>query len=648
MNFFYSSPEPFEVRRDGSLCIAENRYLRCVHDSACGGGIAEAVVKNGSGVNLFARPQTTVAAVIENGAYRCFRPTRAESSISQSGRNPVLEFRCGMADDSGKLLEGLTMRTRVEYTPWGEARFRLSLNASRRIENLGMVQIGTLFPAARMDTLAVQEAGVQSPDPYSSNPVKRWLKLRHENLPAYLSRWLPVSVLAMKAGEDGFQYTLGDNLAQWDSIGGTLPGFQMGYFAWNSACGSYEMRFSALDCRRPGQFLEGENVFEFSLAFPFVREKNVPFFPCSGNIMPIHRGFEHRWPEESDLTRLENAGASLMTIHNDGNTLNDGIFWRDAAYPPYPPEEMAKMDDTLRRASAHGIRVVPYFSLHEYHPDAAGFAEHAEEWGRIAAPGDGIIPSHGPNGLYGYQMCLESGWFQKRIDTIDEVLSRHRFSGVYYDWCGGLECLNPAHGPRHSDFRKLLDLLEWSRERIGKEGALYLHMTHKPNIAAENMATLVLTEECGGAEIGPGMFTPHAHFMNIVPRQVCCMLPRGASAADHRRYALCALLHHATVAIPDLSQVHTDFYAGCRGVLNAAAEYSRNAAPGEGTAEVSNSRTGICACWNPGGNAMLILVNLSERAETTDYLFRAGTSEFSGKESIPPLSLKTVNLNSDH
>ena len=651
MKLFHSDPASFQTTRDKNRIIVENRYIRCVHELEHGGELSEAVVKNGTGKNLFASPQSTVVGIIENGAYHCYRSSNSAKTacmISEQNGNPVLEFRCGLTDDSGKFLDSLEMNHRVEYTHWGEGLHRVELIAARRIENLGMVQIGTLWPVKSMNCLAVQEAQIQASYAYGSNNVKNWIPLyagtARSDAEAYISRWLPVSMLVFRRGVEGFQFTLGDQLAQWDSIGGTLPGFQMGFFAYRRDSDSYEMRFSALDCRRDGQYLEGKNVFEFSLAFPFVREQVVPLSPCASNILYPSRGLKQRWPTDDDLKRLKDAGTTLMRLHNDGNTLNDGIFWRDAAYPPYPPQEMAKMDDMLHRAHQQGISVVPYFSLHEYHPEASGFSEHAEEWGRIAAEGDRIIPSFAPNGYYGYQMCLSSGWMQKRKDTIDEVLRNHDFDGMYFDWCVGLECLNAKHGSQHRDFRKLLELLEWSHDRAGHDGELYLHLTHNPNIAAENMASLVLTEECGFSSFSGEMFTPHVHFMNIVPRQICDMLGANASSEDKRRLALCAVLHHASISSAD--PVYLEFYSAPW--MKDVSRFRRHTAPGEGIFEISDG-AGIAAYWNEK-EILVVVANISGKPMKAEWSGRPERMRLSLKKplygifDLKPFELKTISI----
>ncbi|MBR2372667.1 MAG: hypothetical protein IKA87_00385 [Lentisphaeria bacterium] len=643
MRFFRSAREPFAVRREGELVVVENRYVKCVHDPAAAGGISEAIIKNGSGKSLFTEPQSFIIAITEHGAYHLYKAADADCRISEKNGNPVLDFRSVFKDSEGVVLEGTALNLHVEYTPWGEAMFRAEIDASRRIDDIGMVQIGSLYASGDMNCLALQESLYESISPYMGNGVKHYMDIAPSPHAAYESSHLPRALLMFRKGVEGFQMVLGDDLAQWDSIGGTLPGLQMGYVAWRENRKCYEIRFSAVDCRRDGQYLEGKLPFDFSLAFPFVREKMAPLVPCSGNMLHGYRGFENRWPLQSDIDALKDAGVSLMRLHNDGDSFDNGIFWRDADYPPYPADEMEKMDKMLAMANAAGIDVVPYFSIHEYHPEAPDFAENAEEWGRIAIEGDNIIPSYSGHGLFGYQMCLKTGWLKKRIDTIDEVLRKHAFKGVYYDWCSAKECLSPKHGRRHWDYRELIDFLSWSYDRVAEyDGAVYLHLTREPNIIAGNIASMVLTEEIGGSIVSPFMFSPHAHFMNVTSRQVCCMLPGKASEADHRRYALCALLHHATVSMG--TKPYTDFYAQYRKEFDDVVNYAHHTAPGEGMASVGNDKCGIAAYWNNNGEVMVFLVNLSEAEEECSWRLSLPVGNASGDEKVAPLSLKVVKF----
>ena len=641
MSIFHSEPKPFSAVRKNDLIVVENPYVKCVHDLKLGGMLSEAVIKNGSGENLFGHPQAFLIVTYKQNKHHVWKTGPAEFSQSANGKNPVLNFTSCFFDREGKKLEHVKLHLRVEYTPWGEVRFHAVIDAAERIYDIRQLQISSLYPSREMNCLAIQKALSEVSNPYQGNCVDAWIDLKpipHRNY--HYSRYVPLSMLVFRKGIEGFQVTRGDDLDQWDSIPTVLPGMQCGFFGWTQYLNSYEMLFAPISYWRKDQYIEGKRAFDFSISFPFVKEKIVPLSPCSGNIMHRDRGFENRWPSEAEIKSLKQAGVSLMRLHNDGDCFKNGIFWRDAAYPPYPPEEMKKMDLMLKQAAKYKIQVVPYFSLHEYHPEAEGFKRNAERWGRIAVEGDGIIPSFSSFGYYGFQMCLESGWFKKRIDTIDEVLSKHAFSGVYYDWCSSKECLNAKHGKRHWDYNKLIELLEWSRKRVGKDGAVYLHQTRNPNILAENLATLILTEETGGSVIYPEMFSPHAHFMNIVPRQVCLMIPETAPENDLRRYAMCALLHHATVS--SWHKVFLDFYRKQAPLMRECVKYRRHTAPGEGLCGTSSDQVGMSVYWNEK-EAMMVFANLSDRKKTVPWHF-SPDSEHTLKDRVAaePLSITVV------
>ncbi len=639
---FRGTLSPFRAVRKKNKIIVSNEFVRCVHDLDQGGEMTEAVILNGSGKNLFVQAQRTIIGLIEYSRYHTYSSAAAPAkkvSVTENEGNPVIEFSSEMVDAQGKKLPGFLIRHRVEYTPQGEALHQVTFCTKKKISALGMVQIGSLYPAKRMDTLAVMPCQVEMSDAYASRC--RWYKLAGDATSGFMTRWVPNAMLVFQRGVDGFQFVRGGDLAKWDKIGGTLPGFGMGYFTYSKNLDAYEMRIAPLDCRREGQYLEGENTFEFSLAFPYVKKNIVPLSPCSGNLFIETKDFEKRWPTEKDFAAWESAGVSLMRLHNDGDCFENGIFWRDAAYPPYPPEEMKKMERTLALARRHHIDVVPYFSLHEYHPEAAGFKQNAQKWGRIALKGDGIIPSYYRKGYYGYVMCLKSGWMKKRKDTIDEVLRNHDFAGVYYDWCSAKECVNPKHGPRHWDFRELIEILLWSYHRVGENGVIYLHQTSNPNIAAENLAGLVLTEETGKSRMAGTMFSPHAHFLNICPRQVCLMIP--ASSPDYmlRQYAMCALLNHATVS-SGLKPI-VDFYRENADLMRKAVKYRRHTAPGEGLCETSdNNAVGMSAYWDEN-EAMLVFANLTEEPRKVSYRFTPDEdTKIAGTVTVQPMSISTV------
>jgi hypothetical protein len=102
-------------------------------------------------------------------------------------------------------------------------------------------------------------------------------------------------------------------------------------------------------------------------------------------------------------------------------------------------------------------------------------------------------------------MCLRSGWLDFLKLSIDRVLKNHRLDGVYYDWNVALFCRNGLHegknasetGAGHWDIDELLDLMEWTRRRVGPTGLVIVHNTTTPMFTAENFADYVVANEWG-------------------------------------------------------------------------------------------------------------------------------------------------------
>lgn len=656
MSAFHQVPEPYQASRDGDLVTFSNRYTSWTHDLSRGGELTAAVVRHGSGCNLLAAPQRVSVATMEERGYHPFSSLNspaAEVRLEQTPEGPQLSWSGALVDDNGTSLPAVTLRHSVCYRPWGYARHRVTLHVPEPVHRLGQIQIGSLFVAAQVDTLAVAENMITSGSAIPGASVRRWLPLHggrsRSDVPAYLSRWLANAITLFRRGREGIEIALGDELGQWDGIGTRFPGWQQTLVCYNAAQRGYEVRLCPLDSFRDGQVLQGDFTFTFTVALPYVKPQIVPIRPGSGGIFKFADGFAGRWPTATDIARWQEAGVTLMRLHNDGNSFNNGIFWRDGAYPPYPPDEMAKMADFLEAANRAGIAVAPYFSVKEFHPEADGYGANATAWCRLTAPDEELIMNRCRNGVFGAQMCLESGWLEKRRETIRQVLRNHPFRGVYYDWCLGSECLNPAHcnGGRHWDRDRLVELLEWSHESVGPDGEVYLHLTNSPCLAAENLASLVLTEESGYGEISPLMFTPHVHFMNIAPRQICDMLGAGCSDEDRRRLALCAILHHA--GISSVHPVYLDFYR--QPWLAQVTAYSRHTAPGEGITATGDDGVGMSLYWKEN-RAFAVFANCRTRAVTTSWQLNleamevapaaAGTS--AGTVTLEPLQLKTLAL----
>lgn len=654
---FHQIPEPYQVSRNETQITFSNRYSSWTHDLQLGGELTEAIVHHGTGKNLLAAPQRITVSTIRDGGYHPYSSLNTAATnvrLNDTPDGPQLAFTGALVDSNGKTLPGVTLEHTVCYHPWGYARHCVTLHVPEKITELGQIQIGSFVASAHLDCLAIAENMLNSGSAISGATIRRWHPLHggrsRSDVPAYLSRWLANSVTLFQRGQDGIEIAIGDDLGAWDGIGTRFPGWQQTLVSYTPLQNGYEVRLCPLDSYRNGQYLQGDFTFTFTVALPYVKPQIVPIRPGSGGIFKFQDGFAGRWPTIADIGRWQEAGVTLMRLHNDGNSFNNGMFWRDAAYPPYPPNEMRKMADFLDAANQAGIAIAPYFSAKEFHPEADDYAEHAAEWGRLTAPDEELLTNRCRYGVFGTQMCLESGWLEKRRETIRQVLQKHPFRGVYYDWCLGSECQNPRHGGgrRHWDRDRLLELLEWSHDTVGPDGEVYLHLTNSPCLAAENLASLVLTEESGYGEISPLMFTPHVHFMNIAPRQICDMLGSGANDNDRRRLALCAILHHASIS--SVHPVYLDFYR--QPWLQHVSGFSRHSAPGEGITATGHDAIGMSVYWTHN-RALALFCNCSNQTITTEWhldlnrmgvIPSANSSAAVGTVTLDPLQLTTLQL----
>jgi hypothetical protein len=110
------------------------------------------------------------------------------------------------------------------------------------------------------------------------------------------------------------------------------------------------------------------------------------------------------------------------------------------------------------------------------------------------------------------------------------VLKHYPFDGVYYDWVQPVYCNNPAHagettngvsGARglgafalsptgHWALDEYLELLEWTRERVGPDKLILLHTSNSPFMALENFSNGVVTMEWGYGKLSTAMPAPSA------------------------------------------------------------------------------------------------------------------------------------------
>ena len=168
---------------------------------------------------------------------------------------------------------------------------------------------------------------------------------------------------------------------------------------------------------------------------------------------------------------------------------------------------------------------------------------------------------------------------------------------------------------------------------------IYLHMTHVPLLVAENMASLLLTEESVQPVISQTMFTPHVHFMNTAPRSVCNML-ENRSPENNRKIAMAALLNHATVAIKDDATI--GLYKENRAWMEAVTQYDRFHAPGEGYTSADNPNVGVSFYESRDGSSMAVVANLTTETVTVSYTCNGKFAKQGGTLTLKPLEMQAI------
>ena len=644
---------PFSVKmKKNGVAVIENKFVRWEHDPAKGGELTGAYVKNGTNTNLLLQAQSTALCPWVRGGWRQyhhFETTfgKADSFVCEEVADGFvkLEYSSKLYDKDGKTLPSASVKHTVLFHPDGAASHTVKVKLTKDMD-LGHIRIGTLGVRDDMDRVAVRPCSQASWAVELQNPC-RWIDLVHgksrSDLPAYRSRYLPLSVTFVKNGLEALEMSMGDDLGAWDNLGNSFPGLAQGSVCEARDPWRYEAVFAPLDSPRAGNIVKkGTYTFTYRLALPFVK-KNILPLDLAGGLLRSDKTFEERWPTAADLKTCKKNKVSMLRLHNDGDFFANGIFWRDADYPPYPADEMKKMDAVLENCNKNGITAVPYFSVKEYHPEAPDFEKYGPPSTRRVVEGEACMETFFGTSLFGIQMCLESDWFKVRKKSIQVVMDNHAFNGLYFDWCMGLECINPAHnhGKRHWDNDKLLEFIEWSRALAGDKGKLYLHLTNVPSLALENMGDMILTEETEYFDIFPEMFTPHVHFLNIAPRSICVMLP-GATPVQIRKLALVTLLHHATLCVDVVSPQSTfDLYNEHAKDLAEFTKYEHHTAPGEGIVRTDSDKVGMSLYWK-GKKGLIVLANLTEEVQEGEWSIRMNGKTLCGTAEVPALDFITI------
>jgi hypothetical protein len=494
-------PQPYTVTRDDALGTLTLRtpYYVVDQDLKRGGTITRISLQHGKVANLLAGPVETRVRDEGGNVFSDVRHATPRVSHRREGLNEIVTVESELADERGASA-GVQVLTTLTYR-WGHIKIRKELRIPGGMRVKELSPFAAVFDASLSDygyREGVTEEDGAPPFSFGSN---RWGKLRSDQPadPPLKTPHVPRSLLLADAGVEGIEWFCGSDLSQWDLQCTGRRGQGQCRLEPSADPRGLALVISPVWNDDAAKDLPATCVFDYYLAVPLLEgHAQRPWLHTSFN---RNRG---NWVAPDEIRRWAEKGIQTVHCHNDGDYYGDGLFWRDGSYPPYP--DMDRFDQVLQECHRSGIRTATYFSNKELHPSTPEYEEHGQQWGRKNRQGNLQHNFFRPNSEFGAQMCLRSGWLDYLKLSIDRVLKNHPLDGVYYDWNVALLCCNPLHEANrgdaaqasgHWDIDELLDLMEWTRNRVGPAGLVIVHNTTTPMYATENYADHVVATEWG-------------------------------------------------------------------------------------------------------------------------------------------------------
>jgi len=489
------------VQRDEAAgrLILSTPYYTVQHDLRHGGVISSIRLTHGRATNLLVEPIVARIQDEQGASFTDLHDAHPRVEHRRDGLKEIVTVESRLMDEQGREAN-VALQTVFEYR-WGYLKIRREFSTSattvrvRELCPVSTVLAPTLSDYGYREGLT--EAEGAGPFAFGSN---RWGKLRRSQ-PADApvnTAFVPRSMLFADPGVEGLEWFAGSDLGSWELSLAGRRGQGRCLLELNPDPAGLALTLSPFYQPTNATTLPAATGFDFYLGLPLLEGHALqPWLHTSFN---RNRG---DWISTGQIQQWAASGLQTVHCHNDGDYYDDGLFWRDGSYPPYP--DMDKYDRAIADCHQAGIRVATYFSNKELHPSTAEFQAHGATWGRLDRQGKLQHNLYRGTNEFGVQMCLRSGWLEFLKRSIDRVLQHHPLDGVYYDWNVALLCANPLHEGKpasavaagHWDMDELLDLMEWTRQRVGPKGIVIVHNTTTPMFVTENFADYVVANEWG-------------------------------------------------------------------------------------------------------------------------------------------------------
>ena len=484
-----STPPDYQAPGGGSISLeavpgervtVTTDYWRLEYDLRNGGVLGSIVFLHGSGRNLLLQPfRTSVDQWSDANA------PQVEYKSSREGNVLRLEFSGQMATADRKP-GPVAFETTWTLSPFVvRADHKLRFSETLRVSTVDIASTAVL---PQLNEFGLRVGPSDDPDPRKQSPGS-FGKTAGAGAKLIAEHHTPIYMFFFDRGVEGFDLATASDLAAWENglTGKSGTGNYSAEVAEDDA--SIRIVREPLKVTAPARVSPRDYIFSYYLGLPRIVEKAERKWR--------HLSFDnHHWPSEEEVKRWAASGVNVVRVHND--YYEDENFWHDGAWPPYDDKGMEELRRVIAACHRYKILIVPYFSMHEFHPQAAGYSQHAQEWARTNDELGTLYHNNVGKGEYGAQMCPESAWLERRKSDVERAYRELGFDGIYYDWVMSLPCNNKNHNSKlHLGTDAVIDLLAWTRRLLApKNGILIIHQYGlMPSISFENFGDLIVNME---------------------------------------------------------------------------------------------------------------------------------------------------------
>ncbi len=477
----------------GDLTIS-SPYWCVVHRASAGGAISSVRFYHGSRRELLCEPDET--SVTANGTRYSSRFCRdAHIEVSRESEDLVRVHAFGPLLSADGESAGLRFSNSYEYHPWYALR-RCSIVAERSVPGVGELQVARLALSPALDECYWRP---------SAWDVARWSRVVFPGPPAFdlPTGWAYIGVF--RRGVEGVELFPTSDLTPWEQQ--TFPGGGRAQYAVvGNDVGGPTILLQPYAHDEPIT-LDQRLTYDFYMGLPPIKEK--PGRPVMGP------GVVVGWLSDTSFDEIIDVKPQFLWYHYLLGPA--GLVMKNEQSVERVKQEMARFHEA-------GIRLIAYTWFNSMGSNEDARKKGAEEsWFKM--------PTSDPKSAGG--VCYDSEGYREWLKDIEDRMFRQTpVDGIYYDWMGAFTCYNTAHGSgKHYSIDGVLDMLRWTRERLGDDGLIVGHIGggagEYPCATLEAYTTGVVTLE----ELYHGTKLPmiddvqaSLEFMGATPRIVCSAL----------------------------------------------------------------------------------------------------------------------------